>query len=85
MEINSEKYYTLNEARRLASVSSREILAKYIENGHLLAIQMNGKGKNGNRYKILGEWIIDFNKRYDNGFFYNSSSSVKNNPLSKEK
>lgn len=64
--INPEKYYSLQEAAKLTAFKARETVAKYITKGALQAIQTGGEG-NTRRYAILGEWIIDFNKRHQDG------------------
>jgi hypothetical protein len=54
-------------------------MAKYINEGKLLAIQSGVTAKEI-RYKIKGEWIIDFIKRYKKGLVkipYNKEATKK--------
>ncbi len=74
--LDPERYYSLNETRRYAAISSRELLSKHIQSGHLLAIQTPNAKKTGLRYKIKGEWIMEFNRRYALGLLTSDKSET---------
>jgi hypothetical protein len=66
MDIKKQKWYSQLEVQKLTGIKSRQYLSKYINEGKLLAIQTGAGGKRM-RYAILGEWVIDFMKRYEKG------------------
>jgi hypothetical protein len=65
-KIQPNQWYSLLEVQKLTGIKSRQYLAKYIDEGKLLAIQTGSSGVRI-RYAIKGEWIEDFVKRYDKG------------------
>lgn len=65
MKIVETKYYSAMEAQKFMKINSRQYIAKYINEGFLLAIQ-TGDGPH-KRYSILGAWLLDFKKRYKAG------------------
>jgi hypothetical protein len=75
-KINPEEWYSLLQVQKLTGIKSRQYLAKYINERSLLAIQTGAEGVRI-RYAILGEWVIDFMKRYKRGL-------VKGKKYSKE-
>lgn len=76
MKVNQNQWYSLLEVQKLTGIKSRQYLAKYINEGKLLAIQTGVSGTRI-RYSILGSWVSDFIKRYKNG-------EVKGRQYSKE-
>jgi hypothetical protein len=66
MKINKQQWYSQLEVQKLTGIKSRQYLTKYINEGKLLAIQ-TGISSKKIRYAILGEWVIDFMKRYNKG------------------
>lgn len=65
-KVNKEQWYSGLEVQKLTGIKSRQYIAKYINEGKLLAIQTGVSGKKI-RYSILGEWVIDFIERYRKG------------------
>lgn len=66
MKIEPDKFYSALQAQKLAKLKTRQYVAKYINEGKLLAIQ-TGAGGAHIRYAIKGEWLSDFINRYKGG------------------
>jgi len=75
MQIEPEKFYSGIEAQKLLEIKSRQYIAKYIQEGYLLAIVTGGE--NGKRYLIKGEWIYDFKKRYKKGLVKSGKYTIQ--------
>lgn len=75
--VRDDQFYSINRAVRCTKLKSRAVLAMYVKR-YLGASWSTGKvwrkkfinPKTGNtsyRYVIAGEWIKEFNKRYNSG------------------
>ena len=76
MRLNKDQFYSLLEVQKLTGIKSRQYLAKYINEGKLLAIQTGVSGTRV-RYAVKGEWVKNFLERYKKGL-------VKGKQYSKE-
>ena len=74
-KINPETFYSLLQAQALLGMKSRQILARYIDEGKLIAITTNS-GPN-RRYAILGGHLLTFKEKYDNGTLKTQKYSTK--------
>lgn len=75
-KLNLEQWYSLLEVQKLTGIKSRQYIAKYINEGKLLAIQTGVSGTRV-RYAVKGEWVKEFMERYKKGL-------VKGKQYSKE-
>jgi hypothetical protein len=64
-KINPETFYSLLQAQALLGMKTREMIARYIGEGRLIAITV-GSGTS-RRYAIRGDHLLTFKKKYDNG------------------
>jgi hypothetical protein len=72
--INPETFYSLLQAQELLGMKSRQILARYIDEGKLIAITTNSGTKR--RYAILGGHLLTFKEKYDKGTLKTEKYSV---------
>lgn len=66
-KINPETFYSLLQAQKFLKMKSRQIIARYIDEGKLIAITV-GTGAS-RRYAIKGEHLLTFKEKYDKGTF----------------
>jgi hypothetical protein len=74
-KINPGEYYSLLHAQEFTGIKSRQRLAKYIEEGKLIAITV-GAGAN-RRYAIRGDFLQTFIEKMKDGTLASDKYSKK--------
>jgi hypothetical protein len=64
-KIDPETFYSLLQAQAFLGMKTREMIARYIGEGRLIAITV-GSGTS-RRYAIRGDHLLTFKEKYDNG------------------
>ena len=74
-KINQEKFYSLLEAQKFTGLKSRQILARYIDEGKLIAITV-GAGTS-RRYAVRGDHLQSFIEKLKDGSLKAGKYSAK--------
>lgn len=67
MRIKPNEFYSAMQAISFIKAKNRQVVTKYINDGVLRAITIEGNDKAGRRYAIKGEWLMSFNERNKKG------------------